>query len=215
VQHVGAAAARIGAAIAETRRPVRRLEREEETGFMRQVNAAASPAARMVARRLLDLDHENGAYPGYQELARYTGLGEGTVRNAVTELYQLGAFIGARRPGRGNLVSYFAVPVGEWRHVTRDADTEPMSPETVTPGDCPNPSVSPPVSPSMSPPVSPETMHRSKKGFSREEKQVEAPTRGPVEAARAGTGQQTHDAALDALVDKWRRKAASRAGRAS
>ena len=125
--------------------------------FMRQLTRQGSPAARMVARRFLDLDHGDGAWPGYEAAAEWAGLSPGTVRRAIGELYRLGAAVSARRAALGNKRAYFLVAVEDWPlHVTRDGDTDSVSPETVTPAGATSPSVSPLMSPSVSPPMSPQ-----------------------------------------------------------
>jgi len=131
------------------------LTPEQKAAVMRALARRASPVARLVARRLMDLDHGEGAWPGYHHLADYVGCSEGSARRALSDLERLGAVVSGRRPGLGNLRAYVVLPVEEWAlAVTRNRDTESSSPETVTPKE----SLSPPASPAPSPSVSPETV---------------------------------------------------------
>ena len=109
-------------------RPVPALTPEQTSVLMRRLARVASPAARLVMRRLLDLDHGDGSFPGYRALADHAGISPGTARHALSELHGLGALVGRRAPGFGSLVIYFAVPADAWgSHVNGDVHTDSVN----------------------------------------------------------------------------------------
>lgn len=150
--------------------------------------AGVTPAARMVARRLLDLDHGNGAWPGYRALSDYCGLAPGTVRNAIGQLQRRGVVVSERRAGLGNLVVYWCVAPERW------CDRGPVSLSPVTPtgagagvtvsDDMEQAKLDGPVSPPMSPPMSPHGVRSSKTG-AESVSSPPTPSRGPTPPAGA------------------------------
>lgn len=131
MERAGDVAAQLAAHVAAARRPVARLTPAQRTAFLRALRGHAA-SVQLIAVRLLDLDHGQGAFPGLRTIADYLALSFGTVRNGVAVLLRLGAFVSARRQGLGGVRAYFAVPVEGWRHVTTSDDTSVVSSHAVT-----------------------------------------------------------------------------------
>lgn len=107
------------------------LNAAQRAEFLRAIHRARTPAERIVAIQLLQMDHGRGAFPSHRYLCEVTGLALGTVKNAVSTLLRVGAFWSSRRPGLGNLCAYTAKPV-PWTQVIQCGDLEPKSSSAVT-----------------------------------------------------------------------------------